>query len=175
MNDLVALARALAEEWHAGEIRKFTEGEAYIVHPIAVANLVAEVSSRWELQAAAYLHDVLECPDDLRRAREAVILQRLGQDVLDLVHEVTNPSRPSDGNRAVRKALDRAHLAKASPDGQTLRLADAVDNFSSLEQRSPRFAVDYAVEKQLILPLTTEGAPALHARLTTMIERILHR
>lgn len=175
MNDLVALAKTLAEEWHAGEVRNFTDGEAYIAHPIAVANLVAEVSSRWELQAAAYLHDVLECRDDLRSDREAIILLNLGQAVLDLVHEVTNPSRRSDGNRATRKAIDRAHLAKASPDGQTLRLADAVDNFSSLEERNPRFALDYAEEKRLILPLTIEGSPVLHARLTILIEQILRR
>ncbi|WP_409286948.1 HD domain-containing protein [Pseudomonas guariconensis] len=173
MDERVAVATALATKWHHGEYRKYTDDEPYIVHPLAVAALVSEVSGRWELVAAALLHDVLECGDEVRQCREEVIRLRLGQAVLDLVLEVTNPSKPEDGDRPTRKAIDRQHLSKASPDGQTLRLADAVDNLSNLAERNPKFALTYAKEKQLILPLTLGGSPLLHARLKAAIDAIL--
>lgn len=173
MYDAMATALSLATDRHAGEVRKFTADEPYIKHPIAVADLVASVSDQWEEIAAALLHDVLECDEHLRAGRETVIRDRLGEVVLALVLEVTNPSKPSDGNRARRKAIDLAHLAKASPGGQTLRLADAVHNFSNLVQLNPTFARAYAEEKVLILPLTLRGSTVLHAQLTGMINRIL--
>ncbi|KPC02232.1 Uncharacterized protein AC501_3518 [Pseudomonas amygdali pv. lachrymans] len=54
-----------------------------------------------------------------------------------------------------------------------MRLADAIHNFSDLQQRSPAFALTYAGEKQLILPLTTHGSPVLHERLSQLIQNIL--
>lgn len=48
--------------------------------------------------------------------------------------------RREDGNRKTRKAIDRAHLANASPGGQTLRHADAVHNLHNLNVLSPAFA-----------------------------------
>ena len=35
---------------------------------------------------------------------------KLGTDVAMLVKDLTDVSRPSDGNRGVRKAIDRSHL-----------------------------------------------------------------
>lgn len=173
MDERLNVALGLATEWHLGELRNYTTDVPYITHPIAVANLLAEISDRWELIAAGYLHDTLECPDEVRSRREGVIFELLGPGVLQLVQEVTNPSQKGDGSRAVRKAIDRQHLSKASPDGQSLRLADAIHNFSDLQQRSPTFALTYAGEKQLILPLTTQGSHVLHERLNQMIQRIL--
>lgn len=173
MDKHLQVALELATEWHLDEVRNYTTDVPYITHPIAVANLLAEISGSWELIAAGYLHDTLECSEDIRIQRERVILDLLGPGVLELVREVTNPSRMSDGSRAIRKAIDRQHLAKASPDGQSLRLADAIHNFSDLQQRSPSFALTYAGEKQLILPLTTQGSQVLHERLSQMIQNIL--
>lgn len=173
MDERLKVAMGLATEWHLGELRNYTTDVPYITHPIAVANLLAEISGSWELIAAGYLHDTLECPEEIRIQRERVILDLLGPGVLQLVKEVTNPSRMNDGSRAVRKAIDRQHLSKASPDGQSLRLADAIHNFSDLQERSPAFALTYAGEKKLILPLTTQGSPVLHERLSQMIENIL--
>ena len=44
-----------------------------------------------------------------------------------LVDCLTDVSKPSDGNRAVRKEIDRQHLAKASPKAKTIKLADLID------------------------------------------------
>jgi hypothetical protein len=112
-------------------------------------------------------------PEPARSFRIQVIRDELGEVVLQFVLEVSNPSRLEDGNRKVRKAIDRAHLAKASPGGQTLRLADALHNLHNLNNLSPTFAKLYAGEKQLILPLTLAGDPTLHSRVSMIIEDIL--
>lgn len=172
MDDKLVVAHQLASEWHEGEVRKYT-GTPYIVHPEAVARLIRSIPHTWEDVAAALLHDVLECDEAVSKQRASIILSRLGPEVLSLVLEVTNPSKAGDGNRLTRKAIDRAHLAKASAGGQTLRLADAIDNLESLSDRDPRFARDYAREKLLIMPLTLQGNPTLHARAAAAIEKIL--
>ncbi|MDF9779119.1 HD domain-containing protein [Pseudomonas baetica] len=170
---LIERAEALATEWHQGELRKYSL-EPYIEHPRTVAAIIRSVPQHtWELVAAALLHDVLEVPEPIRSQRIQVIRRELGEVVLQYVLEVSNPSRPEDGNRKTRKAIDRAHLAKASPGGQTLRLADAVHNLHNLNELSPTFAKLYASEKQLILPLTLSGDPALHSRVSMIILEIL--
>ncbi|MHC5195206.1 HD domain-containing protein [Pseudomonas frederiksbergensis] len=169
----VAKADALATEWHQGELRKYSH-EPYIEHPRAVAAIIRSVPLHtWELVAAALLHDVLEVPEPARSHRAEVIRDELGEVVLQYVLEVSNPSRREDGNRKTRKAIDRAHLANASPSGQTLRLADAVHNLHNLNELSPTFAKLYAAEKQLILPLTLSGDATLHLRVKIIIEEIL--
>lgn len=172
MDERVAVAHNLATTWHAGELRKYT-GTPYIVHPEAVARLIGTVPHTWQMLAAALLHDVLEVDERLCAERRLIILDQLGCEVLDLVLEVTNPSKRSDGKRPIRKAIDRAHLAKASPAAQTLRLADGIDNLESLAGRDPAFAKTYALEKSLIIPLTVQGDAVLHARFVAAVAKIL--
>ena len=128
---LVAQAASFARAAHGdqGQLRKYT-GDPYAVHLEAVAARVAMVpGATVEMVAAAWLHDVLEdvpgvTPEDLNA--------RFGPVVRDLVVQLTDVSRPADGNRRVRKALDRDHLAMASPAGQTIKLADLLDNAASI-------------------------------------------
>lgn len=64
-----------------------------------------------EMIAAAYLHDVVEdTPVSIHEIREEI-----GPEVSELVDWLTDVSKPEDGNRRVRKELDRQHLAKAPP------------------------------------------------------------
>ena len=172
MDERVSAAHNLAVTWHAGELRKYT-ATPYIVHPEAVARLISTVPHTWQMLAAALLHDVLEVDECLADSRRLIIFDKLGCEVADLVLEMTNPSKPSDGNRAMRKAIDRAHLAKASSASQTLRLADAIDNLESLAGRDPFFARTYAREKSLIIPLTLQGDAVLHARFVAAVDKIL--
>src|SRR5688572_2066454 len=98
--DLESRARGFAERAHAaiGQRRKYT-GEPYIVHPIAVAELVRSVPHTPEMIAAALLHDVVEdTPVTL-----AQIEAEFGPVVADLVDWLTDVSRPADGKRQVRK------------------------------------------------------------------------
>lgn len=148
----VVAARSLAVLWHSGQVRKYT-GHPYVEHCERVAALLAAVTGDPELTAAGWLHDALEgtaCPPN-------EIANLCGQRVAGLVVEVTDVSRPGDGNRAVRKALDRDHLAAASPGGKSVKLSDLVDNTISITAWDPDFARVYLTEKEELLPRLAGG------------------
>lgn len=166
MSNLIYRAKNFAERVHAEQVRKYT-GERYAVHLREVAGYCAEVGCRDEVVAAAWLHDSKED----QGITDAELRERFGDDVARLVEEVTDQSRPEDGNRETRKRIDREHVGRASPEGKTIKLADLISNTKSIAVRDPDFAVTYLREKRLLLPLLTEGNPILHARATELLER----
>jgi (p)ppGpp synthase/HD superfamily hydrolase len=137
---------------HAGQKRKYT-GEDYIVHPIEVAKIVKSVAHTPQMVAAALLHDVVE---DTDVSLEDISI-KFGPDIADLVSDLTDVSKPEDGNRATRKALDRAHTARASAAAKTIKLADLISNSRSIVEFDPHFAKVYLKEKALLLGVLTDG------------------
>src|SRR3989338_4557009 len=163
-------ARLFAEAAHAGinQRRKYT-GEPYINHPAAVVELVRSVPHTPEMIAAAWLHDVLEdTPAGL-----ATIIIEFGAEVAILVNHLTDISQPSQGNRAARKAIDRAHTAKASPAAKTIKLADLIDNSRSIVARDPDFARVYIAEKALLLEVLREGDATLWAMAANLVNQYM--
>ena len=80
----IRYAYYIAEKAHSGQFRK--SGEPYIVHPLAVARIVAELRMDDDTIVAALLHDVLEdCPD----VKPESIAKEFGEDVLAMVEGVT--------------------------------------------------------------------------------------
>jgi (p)ppGpp synthase/HD superfamily hydrolase len=159
--DVVRKAQVYAMAAHAavGQKRKYT-GEPYIVHPAEVARIVAGVpGSTPDMVAAAWLHDVVEdtgCTfTDIHMA--------FGIDIAVLVQWLTDQSTPEDGNRAHRKAIDRAHTAQAPAEAQTIKLADLISNSRSIMAHDPAFAKTYLEEKRLLLAVMTRGDAGLHA------------
>jgi (p)ppGpp synthase/HD superfamily hydrolase len=144
---------------HADQKRKYT-GDPYILHPTRVAMKLSHIGFETEVVAAALLHDVVEdCGvtlDSLTRS--------FGERVATLVGEVTNPSKPSDGNRAARKVIDLQHLAKASYAGASIKLADILDNVPSIVEHDPKFAAVYIPEKIAQVEVLRHGHPILFAR-----------
>jgi len=158
--NVVEKARVFATAAHAavGQVRKYTF-EPYMVHPTEVASIVASVPHTREMLAAAYLHDTVEDTGvtlDLIRAE-------FGDEIADLVGWLTDVSRPEDGNRAARKAKDRAHSAEAPADAQTVKLADLIANTRSIVQHDEKFAQTYLEEKRLLLAVMDKGDAALMA------------
>lgn len=156
--EIVYRAKEYATAAHArvGQTRKYTS-EPYIVHPRAVACILTNVRARPEVIAAGWLHDVVEdCG-----VSHAEIYSLFGADVSSLVEMVTDVSRESDGNRAVRKAIDRNHLERASDEGKTIKLADMIDNTSSICYHDTKFAHIYLGEKRELLPILHGGDPRL--------------
>jgi len=158
--DIVEKARIFATAAHAAvkQIRKYTF-EPYMVHPMEVADIVASVPHTREMLAAAYLHDTVEDTGvtlDLIRAE-------FGDEVADLVGWLTDVSRPEDGVRSVRKAIDRAHSAQAPADAQTVKCADLISNTQSIMQHDEKFAKTYLEEKRLLLAVMDKGDPTLMA------------
>jgi (p)ppGpp synthase/HD superfamily hydrolase len=135
-----------ATKAHEGQKRKYT-GEDYIVHPISVARLVEKHGGSLDMQAAALLHDVVEdTPHTL-----ADINALFGHDIAELVRWLTDTSKPEDGNRAVRKGIDRDRLAQAPAEAQFIKLADMIDNSVTIQIFDKSFAKLFMTEmKQLV-------------------------
>ena len=109
--------------------------------------------------AAAWLHDVVE---DTGVTLELVRAE-FGDKVADLVGWLTDVSRPDHGNRAARKAVDRAHSAAAPAEAQTVKYADLISNTKSILKHDPEFAKTYLEEKRLLLDVMNKGNAALMA------------
>ena len=129
----ILAAFELAREAHAEQKRK--SGEPYIIHPIAVATIVAE---ELKLGAnpviAAFLHDVVEdtdyTMDDIR--------QRFGDDVAFLVSVVT---KKSTGHYEISKQVDnyKQMINSIHYDIRALlvKLADRLHNMRTLNSMRP--------------------------------------
>ncbi|MCP1674326.1 (p)ppGpp synthase/HD superfamily hydrolase [Natronocella acetinitrilica] len=143
---------------HGAQVRKYT-GEPYWKHLAEVAGIVAAAGGSEAMVAAAWLHDVVEDTEVGIDQIEA----HFGGEVAELVGWLTDVSRPADGNRAARKALDRAHIARAPADAQTVKLADLISNTSSIATHDPDFARVYLKEKAALLAVMDRADPALMA------------
>lgn len=161
MSDIVEHARLFAVQAHKriDHTRKYTN-QSYDLHLKAVADLIASVSDDEAMIAAAWLHDVVE---DTPATFEDVS-RDFGPDVARLVLELTEVSKPSDGNREARKAIDRRHTARASDRAKTIKLADLIDNCRDICRHDPRFAKVYLAEMRELMAVLTEGDAALYAR-----------
>jgi len=166
--ELIERARVYATAAHAAveQTRKYTK-EPYIVHPARVAATVAQVGGTDEMIAAAYLHDVVE---DTGVTIEQIYAE-FGDAVGELVGWLTDVSKPEDGNRKTRKAMDAAHTAQAPAAAQTIKLADIIDNTYSIEEYDPSFAVVFTREKAALLDVLTSGDPSLRDRAYAQIVR----
>ncbi len=161
MSDLVGRARDFATTAHRriDQRRKYSN-QPYDTHLRSVAEIVAEVTNDEETIAAAWLHDTLE---DTPATYED-IEETFGTGVATLVAQLTDASLPSDGNRAVRKAIDRARLARAGPRAKTVKLADLIDNCRDIVSHDPRFGRVFVTEAALLLEVLEGGEPRLLAR-----------
>jgi (p)ppGpp synthase/HD superfamily hydrolase len=164
--EIVERARIFATAAHSAvaQLRKYTN-EPYIVHPAEVASIVATVDHTPEMLAAAWLHDTVE---DTGVTLE-IVRAEFGDRVAELVGWLTDVSRPEQGNRAVRKAIDRAHTASAPAEAQTIKLADLISNTRSIVEHDAKFARTYLEEKRLLLEVMSRGDRTLFAIAQTQI------
>ena len=160
MNDLILKAKAFATKAH-GDInqkRKYT-GEPYIVHPASVANRVSKITENANQICAAWLHDTVEDTE----ATIEDIEREFGKDIMILVEMLTDVSRPDDGNRKIRKEMDRQHSKLASPEAKTVKLADLNDNAYSIIKDGKSFAPVFMSEMELLLDVLKEGDERLYS------------
>lgn len=154
---IVVKAAEFARKAHESQKRKYT-GEPYFNHCEEVATIVALAGGTVEQICAAYLHDTMEdCGVSVDTIEE-----EFGGYVARLVSDLTDVSKPEDGNRATRKAIDRAHTAKACPDAKTVKLADLISNTQSVMKHDLKFASVYIPEKVALLEYLKEGDPNLY-------------
>lgn len=154
---LVSRAMRFACEKHAGQVREGS-GIPYFWHPIDVGVTLAWAGMDPEVIAAGFLHDVKEdCG-----VTGQVLANLFGRRVDTLVDEVTNVTKTADGPRAVRQQREREHLAAASPEGMSIKLADSLWNLRDIRRDKPKFAPKYSAEKRLLIPLLKKGHPVLY-------------
>ena len=155
---LTGMATGLSVGAHAGQVRKYT-GEPYHNHPMAVEMLLKLTGHSAQVRAAGMLHDVLE--DTALSYKDLVSM--VGKEVAGIVRMVTDVSILADGNRATRKAMERKHLSRASPAGKSVKLADLIDNASSIIHHDPKFAKVFMNEMRELLKVLREGNRELYA------------
>ncbi len=138
---------------HDGQVRRYT-GRPYIEHPVGVAILVERFDHDEAMVMAALLHDVKEdCG-----VTDEVLVREFDLEVADLVDDLSNVSTSAGGNRAARKAADRAHTARARPKAKTIKALDFTHNAPSIVLHDPRFARVYLPEKALLLAVLDDAS-----------------
>lgn len=159
-NDIVDSALLFASSAHGAiEQKRKYSGEDYIVHPVEVMEIVRSLPDHTdEMLIVALLHDVVEDTE----VKLVDIAVKFGAKIAEMVAEITDVSEPEDGNRAVRKGLDRDHLAKARPEVQTVKLADIISNSKDILENDPNFAKVYISEMKLLLDVLDKGDPMLN-------------
>lgn len=158
---LVERAREFSIEAHTriDHRRKYSH-QPYSDHLASVARIVGSVTDNEETIAAAWLHDVVEdTPATLYDIETA-----FGKEVAVLVENLTDVSKPGDGNRATRKAIDQQHIALGSSRAKTVKLADLIDNLQDICKHDIRFAQTFLVEMRALLEVLDAGDRQLYQR-----------
>lgn len=167
-------ALKFAFKHHNGQKRKYTN-QPYIIHCIEVADIVKSVQCTDAMVCAAYLHDIIE---DTNVTFEDLVSE-FNHCIASLVYQVSDISKPEDGNRATRKAIDLNHLAQASPSAQTIKLADIINNTKNIIQHDKKFAKVYLLEMEKALQVLHIGNVDLYRQAAEIIakgqEEILNR
>jgi len=163
--DITVIERAFvrAEQAHEGQLRK--SGAAYITHPVAVAEILADLGLDPNTIAAALLHDTVE---DTPYSAE-LLRREFGDEIANLVDGVTKLDRLTYGPTAeaetvrkmvvamakdirvlVIKLADRLHNARTwqyvSPESSARKARETLDIYAPLAHRLGMNAVKWELE-----------------------------
>lgn len=170
--NLLEEARSFAINAHnsINHKRKYTD-EPYYKHCERVVKILSEITEDQEVLAAAWMHDVLEdvAPHNQEYSEEK-IRELFGNRVCDMVIELTD-TLLEYGNRATRKARDRARLEAASPEVKSIKLADLIDNYIDIQKNDPGFLIILTKEVALLLPCLCKGDNILYLRLSKLLAK----
>jgi len=128
----VERAYAVAEQRHQGQKRR--SGEPYITHPLAVAQILAELGMTPPTLAAALLHDTVEDTDYTIDALRA----EFGDEVAALVDGVTKLDKVKYGQASEAETVRKMVVAMAR-DIRVLviKLADRLHNMRTMRFMPP--------------------------------------
>ncbi|WP_331344151.1 bifunctional GTP diphosphokinase/guanosine-3',5'-bis pyrophosphate 3'-pyrophosphohydrolase [Cellvibrio sp. UBA7661] len=132
--NLVKRAYFYAEQAHDGQKRR--SGEAYITHPLAVADILATMHMDHQSLMAAMLHDVIE---DTGISKKAIAGQ-FGDSVADLVDGVSKLTQIEFESHAEKQAENFQKMALAMANDLRVilvKLADRLHNMRTLGAMPP--------------------------------------
>ena len=132
-----------ADNAHAGQLRK--DGSPYITHPLAVAEIVAELELDTDSIIAALLHD---CIEDTGATHEE-IAKLFGPTVADLVEGVTKLTRVQYTSKEEEQMENlRKMLMAMAKDIRVIliKICDRLHNMRTMEYQSPRKQKEKALE-----------------------------
>jgi len=171
--DLTMLQRAyeVAEERHAAQFRR--SGDPYITHPLAVANILAELGMDTTTLIAALLHDTVE---DTGYTLDALTAE-FGEEVGHLVDGVTKLDKVVLGGAAEGETIRKMVIAMAR-DGRVLviKVADRLHNMRTMRFLPPEKQARKARETlEVIAPLAHRlGMATVKWELEDLSFAILH-
>ena len=154
---LVEKAYKVAYDAHKGQVRK--SGEPYIMHPLCVAIILADLELDKETIAAGLLHDVLEdtvMTDEEMKAEfgEEVFLLVDGVTKLQHLHLTDNSNKDPKDKNADRLEMQAENLRKMflamAKDIRVIliKLADRLHNMRTLKYQSKEAQLRIARETQ---------------------------
>ena len=143
--DLEVIQRAYeyADEKHKSQLRK--SGEPYIIHPLAVAEIVAEIGLDTDAITAALLHDCLEDTD----ASFEEISRMFGETVANLVEGVTKLTRVQYSTMEEQQMENLRKMFMAmSKDIRVIliKIADRLHNTRTLQYQTPAKQISKSME-----------------------------
>ena len=141
--DLIERAYRYADEKHKNQLRK--SGEPYIIHPLAVAEIVAEIGLDSDAIAAALLHDCLEDTD----ASFEELSRMFGQTIAELVEGVTKLTRVQYSTMEEQQMENLRKMFMAmSKDIRVIliKIADRLHNTRTLQYQTPAKQISKSME-----------------------------
>ncbi len=132
-----------ADDAHNGQLRK--DGSPFVTHPLAVAEIVAELELDTDSIIAAMLHD---CIEDTGATHEE-IAKLFGADVADLVEGVTKLTRVTYTSKEEEQMENlRKMLMAMAKDIRVIliKICDRLHNMRTMNYQTPRKQREKALE-----------------------------
>jgi len=132
--DLVKRAYEFSQKHHAGQTR--ASGQPYLIHPLEVANVLADMKMDSVSVAAGLLHDSVEDTS----VTTVEIRQEFGEQVAHIVEGVTKISKIDFSSKEEAQAENLRKMMLAMIDDirvVMIKLADRLHNMRTLEHLAP--------------------------------------
>ena len=149
--NLITKAFNVAKNSHKGQLRK--SGEEYFIHPVAVAEILADLQMDDETICAGLMHDVLE---DTDYGKDHMV-EEFGEEITELVDGVTKLTRMKNKSKEENQIENIRKMVLAMANDIRviiIKLADRLHNLRTLEYMKREKQIEKASETmEIYVPL----------------------